>query len=590
MSKQRIYSLVLMAFGLIIFTYIVVRCFTVPPFIDEVLNYHWYVRTGEIFPFYAHSDANNHFISTGLNFVSYRLFGRDFLFMRLIEASSFILYYSYLMKLRQFLKSQLLGVLMVISLSSSLLMLSFFSLAREYGIALALMAGGIYFLLRFINGKRKKDFIFVLIMTLLGIWVNFVLLPVIVLMLVVAGFYIYRNEARTFFMDKRVLLMAAVYLSLFAVAVVYVFHLKSIGGLWIGGKTGFMQDVVFNMTYQLLGPKGIWVLTSGGIIILISFLLSFKNINWNSNTFAVGFIFLGTIFGTIGLHLLFGVNYPRNRAAIHFVLIGIIFLFFFFDLFIPKLKMVMLFLPLVFLIHLGLNFNLSYALTWREYTLSEDIYDELVTEQNKTDELCTISSPYGFGVVYDYYSYLKEDGTNTTQWIDFPSSVADLLIVDRSYDLVNDNGFDTLAFDPVSEIAIFKRKNKVVWNLLEKRIYQKVHSNQDSIELASYDFQKSGDEISKIEVNASFKTEDFVKFSGISIVLEDENGTIQGREVFVLNQAYDSFLNFQEVHFAYYFPELLDQSYAVKVILINPRNYLWGSSEIEISTWITKNP
>ena len=60
-----------------VFVYVALRALLVPMVHDECASVVWYAQPVEWLPYDAHWDANNHFLSSGLGALCYRVFGPE---------------------------------------------------------------------------------------------------------------------------------------------------------------------------------------------------------------------------------------------------------------------------------------------------------------------------------------------------------------------------------------------------------------------------------------------------------------------------------------------------------------------------------
>src|SRR5690606_29699465 len=58
---------------------------------DEMATFVMYVQNGEFWPYHAIEDANNHFLNSGLTYVSFKLFGDSLFALRLPNLAAFAL-------------------------------------------------------------------------------------------------------------------------------------------------------------------------------------------------------------------------------------------------------------------------------------------------------------------------------------------------------------------------------------------------------------------------------------------------------------------------------------------------------------------
>lgn len=123
---------------------------------DEAFTYHWFLR-GSWLDALVHYNANNHVLYTVLAKASISLFGLSELTLRLPALIAGSLYLIAAYRLSAFLFPRLLSFsasLLLLSLNP--LVLDFLSCARGYGMATAAFLWGLYFVARYIYGRRPS--------------------------------------------------------------------------------------------------------------------------------------------------------------------------------------------------------------------------------------------------------------------------------------------------------------------------------------------------------------------------------------------------------------------------------------------------
>src|SRR5690606_211727 len=76
---------------ILLFSVIALRAAFVPFSHDEVATFVYYIQPGKFMPFFAHPDANGHFLVNATSWISYQLFGPSPLSLRLPVLLSFSL-------------------------------------------------------------------------------------------------------------------------------------------------------------------------------------------------------------------------------------------------------------------------------------------------------------------------------------------------------------------------------------------------------------------------------------------------------------------------------------------------------------------
>lgn len=501
----------LYAFGAVVLVYLIVRSLSVPPYPDEILNYHVYVDTGEFIPFLSYPDANNHLISTFFNWISYQLFGSNVIWMRFFEVASFFLFFGFLMKLRQFFKNVIVANSFVIAVSSGFFILTFFSLARGYGMSIAFFIAAIYFLLQAYKVQDLKAVLFGFVFCSFTLWSNLSMSVSILIISALFLFQLLKSWSQYKLNWKLLGLILFFGIIPIGIALAYGFYLKSHHAFWLGGNKGFIEDIVLKLSYNTLGDKGIWsFLLIAGLTGLFA-VLNFKKFQLKSELLIITILCLGTLFGTVVLHFLIGVNYPHNRAALHILIVSLLFIFFVFDQADNWTKYFAIIPAIIFFVHHLLNLNLSYPSGWKDSTIDKPFYDVIKLKQAKSEKLLTINAPFYFGEVIHYYNYRQPIRMNNVQWAGYPNKIADYIIANPTDKVENNGEFDTACFNPVTQIALLERKIKTDWQLLKSENYINLKKNDTVIKLGSMELTVESDQYILATIAADFQTKSKVK-------------------------------------------------------------------------------
>lgn len=583
--SERQSQLFIFLFGGLVFVFLILRAIYVPPYPDEILNFHVYAKPGKFIPFFSEPDANNHFISTFFNWISVQLFGNQVKFMRIFELLSFPFFYLGIIKIGQLLKSKLIAGFMVLTICSSFFILTFFTLARGYGMSMTFMTLAIYFLLLSFKNPSGKIISWSFIFCGLTLWTN---LSMSLSVLIIAGLLCWNFLKNYFNLTKKDKITLLIFAPTFGgppiiLAIFYGFYLKSHGALWLGGKEGFLQDVLLNLSYRSLGERGIW-----WVILLFFSLLVFTLFNWKKFKFqqahkVIFILTVTTILGTILMHLILGINYPHNRAALHILIISLMAFFFYLDSVKNSWNWISVIPAIVFLGHHIYHINLSYPATWKDSTLDKSLYQCLVEEQSNQADLITINAPFYFGECVHYFNYLEPQRLNNVQWIDYPSNVADYLIVNPADQIKNENQFDTIYCHPVTKVALFKRKTKTIWtDLMHVELIEETQVNTTNSLLGKLKIEPAQTSDYLLSLSGFFQCEKEVDFAAIYFSFYDEAGQLIADDKILLNTFRDSFKKAVFLEKSLFFTQIPPEIITVKIELENPNVYSWQISAFAI--------
>ena len=589
-TNTKLSNSLLWLFGSSIFVYILIRCFTVPPFCDEILNFHAYVRTREFIPFFSYLDPNNHFVSTSLNYLSFSIFGKDLLFMRLFEASGFLLFFYYLMKIRTFFRSQFIATCFIICICSSYFLIAYFSLARGYSLSIVFLLAAFYHLIQCSKypasfSSQLKLYVFLT----LAVWSNLAMLPTIGLLLLASIIISFKGFSGLIITSKIKTLLVILVIGVipFCLAVWYSLLLKLSGDLAIGSNRGFIHDVIFNLSYETLGYKGMWFLFVGLLITFVYFLFNIKKLDYQFVFIVISYVFVGTIAGIILLNLLFDVNYPQNRAALHIMFLGVLFFFLSLDASKGKWRYFALYPTVIFAIHFILNLNLSYSSTWKNFTIEEEMYDALLEKQNYSGTQLTISGMFFAGVSTNYFSFINKTSLNEVQSSEHPNELADLLLVNNQDYIPNPALYDTMWYNKETDVGIFERKQKIDWVPIIKSTWKTIESNDSNIALNSTPFSVSAPSGIKVSLNSTLHCKNEVRYATIILTVKDSFNNETKSEIIILNQINESYATPITIKKSFCFNHIKQGDYTLCVELGNYHNYFWtintGSTEVMVT-------
>jgi hypothetical protein len=301
---------------------------------DEAFSYHLFIAPKTLALFNTF-DANYHVLHTLLCFVSVKAFGLSELSLRLPSLLACVLYYAAVCRIaRQLFKVSPLFLLAVILLTVNPLMLDHMSIARGYGMALALFAWAFSEALSY-QASPRKDRVLVRASVLLGLSVAANLtffFPAAALFVILSAMAVGSGE-RIWNVVDRLLLPGAV--CAFLLLVLPLSNLRA-GSLYLGSHnlpemvTTLLGASLRYQTCDFVGGAGCsWPpLTSAGY-------LAAQILFWASLGVTLlcvyrrreaGFIVAGTFFLTvcflIATHAFLAVPYPWVRTGLYLMFLA----------------------------------------------------------------------------------------------------------------------------------------------------------------------------------------------------------------------------------------------------------------------------
>jgi hypothetical protein len=240
--------------------YVAIRAWSLSFTHDESLTYILYVHE----PFSSillsrETDANNHPLNTLAMKLADHVFGPSEMALRWSSVVAFVVYVVAMAVLLRRVERRSIRVLGLSLAIANPYVLDFFSIARGYGLALALVAASALFTLAFVERPTVAAALAAVVCAAFAVMANFATLTffLAVLLAIVLGLVVPRRAGeRTVALGQ---LGAAVILPAIGVALlagVPLRRLRSEGELYFGGDEGFWQDTVRSLVSSTLYRRG----------------------------------------------------------------------------------------------------------------------------------------------------------------------------------------------------------------------------------------------------------------------------------------------------------------------------------------------
>lgn len=410
MSKTDGWIASVIAIGL--FVYVVVRAVLIPITYDEAATFFHYVNQGLFWPGTAHWDANNHILNSFLSIQSFQLFGSSEFALRLPNVLSAIIYFVFAIKLSQLAENRIVGWLLFAALAFNQFVLEFLAISRGYGISMSLLLPALYFAYRWMKNKQVLSLVLSLVFVQLATLAN---LSLLLLNLSVTGVLVlwFLVQIR----DKWFLNSAAFLMSFAAIAwfVRLSFEYKSRGLFYYGSGDGFWNVTVLSLAkYGFVGLTSIFPFVS---VMVLLFLLLFSALILKKNGIQRSLLFPTMLFlcmlGNWLMNLLLGVNYPEDRVAIFYLILGPIALAFLVDKVVHETKAHALkkgvlraaFLLLTFPVNFALSANVSHVYLWKEDACAKSFYHYVLSYASATKTNPTVAGYRLRDLPFFYYNF-----------------------------------------------------------------------------------------------------------------------------------------------------------------------------------------
>lgn len=468
LSKEN--TIILIA-GILSFIYVAARAFLIPAYHDEINTFFLYIQTGDFQPFYSKADTNNHVLNTLLAHLFFLLFGDHIFILRLPNVLSYAVYLIFVWKIGNKFSSRWLKISWFATMISSLYMLSFFSLARGYGISMAMLVTGIYYLLEYSKTQATKSILLGVFASSVGVWAYMgLMIPGLV-----AGFLfgvlflqhqiISRNLKHATFVVAGVIILFAIP---FYYAITYSVFIKAHSEIYGSEAKSFLKAVVFNGIDDFSGKPGSYTGYITMVVIALTLVATAITIllkkQFKSPALLIQLLLWGTVAGTIALNHFYGVEYPEKRMAVYYFVLIMAPLF----ISINESKLAIYKISgyavaTILLLQFITTFNLSYAPCWRYDTLPKAIFAKIAEESQAMKYLPTISANPIMDRQYQYNNFISQYGLNSPQSNKFPSQISDFIIANKSIENAQVVGYDMVYIDFDTQVYLLKRQKEFEW-------------------------------------------------------------------------------------------------------------------------------
>ena len=368
--------------GLIaMFVYVVIRASSVGFTHDEALSFE--IIQGDKTHFFT---ANNHWLNTGIMFISSKLFGDSELSLRSSALIGFLFYgwFVFLILRKQIWWKAMLGFALLIL---NPYLIDFFSLARGYGLSLGLAMGGIYHLMQFdikdAFEDQLKTFVKAMVFVCLATLSNLILFNLVFVFLVFFFFQFvvkYKMD-RTWWSKKRMINVLVVFIMVvlfLAICASWLLFLKKRNELYFGGETGFIKDtltiMIHRSIYSSYYGEEFWQVLRDALV--FCFGLGFLFVLWkrkDSPCFRIFFLLSAMILVVVMQFLLLDSRLPQERTSLIYLVLICMSLYFFLiqevkRKWLNSLRIIAFALPMTFLLsfHFYKNINFWSCREWKD--------------------------------------------------------------------------------------------------------------------------------------------------------------------------------------------------------------------------------
>jgi hypothetical protein len=337
LSRTSVGGVIVLCGLIAMFIYVVIRAYSVGFTHDEALSFE--MIHGDMSHFYS---ANNHWLNTGIMFISSKLFGDSELSLRSSALIGFLFYgwFVFLILRKEVWWKAILGFTLLVL---NPYLIDFFSLARGYGLSLGLAMGGIYYLLKFDKDdsfeNQLKNFWRALVFVCIATLANLILFNLVFVFLIFFFFQFgskYLKEKPWLTRDRlfKILTVFGITVLFLSICAAWLLFLKKRDELYFGGETGFVNDTLTLMIHRSIyasyyGEEFWQVLRD---ILVGCFGLGILFVLWKrkDNQFArVFFLLASMILVSVMQFVLMDSRLPQERTSLIFMVLILLCFYFF---------------------------------------------------------------------------------------------------------------------------------------------------------------------------------------------------------------------------------------------------------------------
>lgn len=488
-----------------LFSYLLLRTIYLPIQHDESATFFYYIQTGAFLPPDVHWDANNHILNSLLSFFSYKLLGNEPWILRLPNLLAFVLYFWTAWGIALTIKQSIVRWGFFLSVVLAHYLFEYFGQTRGYGLSMALLMTGAFFLLRFLKHPGKWLFALLIFTLFLATSANLTLLIPSFLMIFYALVVLLLSEKSV----KSYCITIGLFfcsLLLFYPLIWYSFELKARGALYYGGTSGFWEYTGQSLSTYFIGGYADWMaaaytilicLLLAGLLFLIVKANGYRKQLLHHPSFFFSYLFVGSIAAIFAMRYLLHVNFPEDRAALYlFPFLIFMFTFIINDATVSGMKNTSWYIVLLFYfpIHFIAHINISTTIFPMSENPPSAFFDSFSKEKNPA-ELPSIGGYKMQRLCWAYMNYQRGGDYSQMLVSDQVDTICDYQIVDISRKLpVN---FRTLYTQmnavPNNHLNLYRRSIPLTRKLVSRQdtVSNWNHSSNEFFNLFSFELPDS---------------------------------------------------------------------------------------------------
>lgn len=506
-----------------LWAYVLLRAMLVPWVHDESTSIYWFLERETFLPYVALWDAGNHFLSSAIGVLGHKLWGLSLLGSRMGSVLAFPLFAWAAYRIGSLLNDRTVRWCCWSALLFCPFLLDFFSLFRGYGIGMAFFLVAVDGAMRYRTERRTRYLVQLLIGFALADLAVLSLVPLWAFIVALFGVDLGRTYRTTRSIEvRKALLWIALGVLPLLFGLLLSWEMRRRGLLYHGSLDGFVPVTLASLCKYVLGSVHTLVLLGAGASVVAATAALFVRSAWRGPLLLVAALLWADVYSRIAMALLFGVNYPEDRAALHMVPLSILLIAFAVDVLAVR-RQIFRFAALLLLVLPARSIvtaNLDHTLLWPEQSVPIRFLQHIAYEQGSGRPL-TIGAYHQLSMALPYAARVNGLSLNPPDVQGFPHAPVDYRIVDERFLNEALHGYRIVDHAPGPGLYLLQRQNPLKLEELERHGFNFPIDTQEFMEIWRNDTSTNMQDLF-FEVKAILDSD--ASFLDLHLVMEQEKG------------------------------------------------------------------
>jgi hypothetical protein len=552
-----------------VFVYLIIRAVNVQLVHDEVVTYFIYMHHGNWWPFKNYVDANNHLLFSALGNLFSSIVGHHLpLTPRVPSLLAFPVLAIYSWKIAKCFGSSLFNRwLFIIPLATAPYFIEFFALGRGYGLSMAFLIAGVFYLLRFLRHYQIHQSYLSLLFLTLALYSNLTLIFIAIIAFSLIAFQWFATKKER---HSQLLLQFVLFGITTGWAVWYSLQLKNINKLYYGYVDSFVQKSLGSLSELLLftkEPAILWAQTIAFLTVFVFAIVYLLKGNIGQNlksrpTVAFPVLLGGSVCAILLANLILDVRFPSDRGLLYFFPLFTGSLYFIAQKLNLKAVSIPLFaIMMLFPVSLVLDMNTTHSLFWNQERIKPAFHQKIDSYIENNEFPPPIG---GKSILATVWSVSKPQ--NTTYVTDlqsgnmgfYPDSVATFQLADTSDYPSILRHYTVIDHDSISSLSLLKRNQKLEKTFVEDTTYSNIKREQIYTDIfKGIDSSTIGKAV-LLEAEVTLKTNTFPTDLQVIASAQKPTGEISYFEGLPFDLTAGEMQNGKTVRLSMYIPRIMD--------------------------------